>query len=128
MTTSGRIFPTLREALHATATGAKLPMKQLPAELDWSPSEFSMRTTLGGESARVFPADDDHLVRLMRVTGDFSILATLAELCGFELQPKKERLGELLVEVRAELSRTQAKMHQLALELDEAGGGKGSRR
>lgn len=95
-----RVFLTVREALHATATSGKISMKALAGELDWSPSELSMRTTLGGDSARPFPADDDHLVRLMKITGDFSVLATVADLCGYELAPKKERQAEMIVELQ----------------------------
>jgi len=122
MTGAGRVSLTLRDAIHATATGAKMPMKALAAELDWSPSELSMRTTLGGDSARPFPADDDHLIRIQRVTGDCSILATMADLLGYELTPKKERLGELLAQVQQQIKSAQDQMKQLSLELGETKG------
>jgi hypothetical protein len=99
----GRVFGSLRDALHATATGAKLPMKALAAELDWSPSELSMRTTLGGDNGRAFPADDEHLIRMQRVTEDVSVLYTMADLLGFEVLPKRERTAELLVQVQRDL-------------------------
>ena len=97
---NGRVLPSLLEALHSTATGSGMPMKALAGELDWSPSELSHRTTLGGESLKPFPADDEHLVKLMRVTGDYSVLFTLADLCGYELAPKKERQAEMIVELQ----------------------------
>jgi len=114
----GRVFPTIREALHATATGAPQPMKALAGELDWSPSELSMRTTLGGESTRAFPADDEHLVKLMRVTGDYSVLFTLADLCGYELRPKEQRTAEIITEAKAEVASALRKI-QMAFELDD---------
>jgi sugar phosphate isomerase/epimerase len=101
---ASRVFPTIREAIHATATNGTLSMKHLAAELDYSPSELSMRTTLGGDSARPFPADDDHLVRLMKAMQDYSVLLTLADLCGFELQPKKERVAEMVQELQRDLA------------------------
>lgn len=118
------MFTTVRDAIHATATGAKQPMKVLAGELDWSPSELSHRTTPGGDSSKPFPADDDHLVKLMRVTGDYSILATLADLCGFELQPKRERLGELVTELKADARGLAQKIEQLVFQLDGQGGKK----
>lgn len=114
--TSARVFPTLREAIHATAVGAKLPMKALAAELDWSPSELSMRTTLGGDSSRHFPADDEHLVRIQKLTGDVAILATMADLLGFELAPKRERVAELLADVQHEIRQLMPKV-QLVLDM-----------
>lgn len=124
---TGRVFPSLREAIHATATGAKTPMKALAAELDWSPSELSQRTTLGGEGQRPFPASDEHLVKLQRITGDCSILFTMAELLGYELQPKRERIGALIAEVQADAKELNSKL-QLLLDLKPAdGAGKAKR-
>lgn len=116
MKSQARVFPSLREAINATASGSGLSMKVLAAELDWSPSELSMRTTLGGDSGRAFPADDEHLVKLQRVTGDFSILATMADLCGFELQPKRERLAEMMTSLQADI-RVIAPKIQMVLEM-----------
>jgi hypothetical protein len=109
-----RVFPNIREAIHATATGVP-SMKVLAGELDMSPSELSHRTTLGGDSGKSFPADDT-LVNLMRATENYSILATLADLCGFELQPKRERTAELLTEVQGAIKALMPRM-QLVLEL-----------
>lgn len=122
MTSHGRVFVTLRDAINATASGSKMPMKQLAGELDWSPSELSMRIALSGESARAFPADDEHLVKLMRVTGDHSIVYTLAALLGYDLEPKKERIGELLLQVQQQIKSAQDQMKQLSLELGETKG------
>ncbi len=104
MSRLSRVFPSVREAVHGTATGAAQPMKALAAELDWSPSELSMRTTLGGDSGRAFPCDDEHLIKLMRLTQDYSVLFTLADLCGFELQPKKERIAEMVQELQRDVA------------------------
>lgn len=117
-----RVYPTIREAVNATATSYRLGMKHLAAELDYSPSDLSHRTTLGGDSARPFPADD--LVGLMRVTGDYSILATIADLCGFQIEPKKERVGEMVADLNARLVGFQADVKQLQLALGEVGGRK----
>lgn len=119
--TSARVFGSLREAIHATATGARLPMKALAAELDWSPSELSHRTTLGGENSKAFPADDEHLVRLQRVTGDYAILATMADLLGFELAPKRERTAELLADVQEQIRALMPKV-QLVLDMGAEAG------
>jgi hypothetical protein len=115
--TQSRVFSSVREALHATATGAAQPMKALAAELDWSPSELSMRTTLGGDNGRAFPCDDEHLVKLMRITQDYSVLFTMADLCGFELAPKRERLAEMVMEMRHSLERLIPKAEQILLEI-----------
>jgi hypothetical protein len=111
--TGSRVFPSLRESIHATATTGKLSMKALAAELDYSPSELSMRTTLGGDSARAFPCDDEHLVKLMRITQDFSVLFTMADLCGFELQPKKERIAEMVAELQRTVETLGPRMQML---------------
>jgi len=112
-----RVFPTLREAIHATATSGRLPMKALASELDWSPSELSMRTTLGGESARPFPANDDQdrLVRLQRVTADVSILATMADLLGYEIVEKRDRTPERVAALVAEVQALNRRVEQLVL-------------
>lgn len=113
---SGRAFPTLRESIHAVATSGRPSMKILAGELDWSPSELSMRTTLGGDSSRAFPLDEEHLIKLMRVTGDYSPLFTLAELCGYEVAPKQERIGEMVSELKQEAQRLASRL-QLVLDL-----------
>jgi hypothetical protein len=119
-----RIYRSVREAIQMTATSSPRPMKAIAADLDWSPSDLAHRTALGGDSTRPFPADDEHLIGLMRATNDYSILATLADLCGYELTPKRERTAELLVEVQADLVRTQQRMEQLSLDLRGAGKGR----
>lgn len=121
------ICASLREAINVTAVRARIPMKALAAELDWSPSELSMRTTLGGDSARAFPADDEHLVKLMRVTQDYSVLATLADQCGFEIQPKRERTAELLHGLQADIKALMPRI-QMVLELSGEPGTKGEGR
>jgi len=115
---SGRILPSVREALFATATGARQPMKVLAGELDMSPSELSHKTTLGGDNSKSFPCDDEHLVRLMKVTNDYSVLYTLADLCGFELKVKEERYPELIREAVA-AGKEAARKLQLVLELGD---------
>jgi hypothetical protein len=90
----GRTFGTIRESIHATATGNG-SMKTLAAELDWSPSEFSRRTTLGEDNSLTFPADD-RLIRIQQLTGDFSVLLTMAEVLGFEVHPRRDHLPEIL--------------------------------
>lgn len=79
-------------------------MKELAAELDYSPSDLSMRTTLGEENSRSFPADD-RLIRIQQLTGDHSILATMADALGYELHPKQERLPELVANLASEAKR-----------------------
>src|SRR5689334_6776259 len=112
-----RIFPTLREAIHATATGSVVPMKAHASELDYSPSELSMRTTLGGESARPFPANDDQerLIRLQRVTNDVSVLATMADLLGYEIIEKRDRTPERVAALVAEVQALNRRVEQLVL-------------
>jgi hypothetical protein len=107
-----------------TATGSGRPMKAIAADLDWSPSDLAHRTTLGGDSARPFPADDEHLVGLMRTTGDYSVLATIADLCGYQIEPKKERVGAMVADLNARLVGFQADVKQLQLALGEVTGRK----
>jgi hypothetical protein len=114
---ASRIFSSLRDAVHSTATTGKLSMKGLAAEIDYSPSELSMRITLGGDSARPFPCDEDHLVKMMKVQEDYSILFTLADQCGFELQPKKERLAEMVMEMRRSIEQLIPRAEQILLEI-----------
>lgn len=111
-----QVYESVREAIYYTVAKARMPMKALAAELDWSPSQLSMATTLGEDNARPFPADDAHLVRLMRVTGDHSVLHTLASLLGYELRPRAEAVPALLQEVQQEIRRLAPKM-QLLLDL-----------
>lgn len=98
-------------------------MKMLAAALDYSPSELSMRTTLGGDSARPYPADDEHLLKIMQETGDHSFLLTLCSLLGYEPPaPKKERIGELVQQLEGDLRRVESGMQQLRLAFgDEKG-------
>jgi len=105
MPSTEHVYPTLREAIHHTYSNCP-DKKPLAANLDWSPSELSQRTTLGAEG-RPFPADDpaERLIGLMRETGNFSYLATLAEKCGFEISPKRDRLPELVAALVAEHKR-----------------------
>jgi hypothetical protein len=115
---NGRVFPSLKDAIFATASASRLPMKALASELDWSPSELSHRIAQGGESVRPFPADDDHFVKLMRVTGDHSPLWTLCDLLGYDPpQPKQARLGEMITELRADAQRLGLRIEQLVLNL-----------
>jgi hypothetical protein len=99
----GKPYGNMREAIHATAT-ANGSMKTLAAELDWSPSEFSRRTTLGDDNSLSFPADD-RLIKIQQLTGDHSILATMADALGYELHPRQERMPELVQELTAEAKR-----------------------
>jgi hypothetical protein len=100
---TSQTFGTIREAIHHTATASGVPMKSLAADLDLSPSNLSMRTTLGTDGIP-FPADD-RLIRLQKLTGDHSILATMADALGYELHPKQERLPELVASLIAEHKR-----------------------
>lgn len=113
---NGRAYPSVREAIHATATRGTVPMKALASDLDWSPSELSMRTTLGDDNARSFPADDDHLVKMMERTDDDSILMTLAAKRGYELLPKRDRVPEMVEQLRSDLKIFHGKV-QLLLEM-----------
>ena len=99
----GKPHHTLREAIHATATASGIPMKALAADLDFSPSNLSQRTTLG-EDGIPFPADD-RLIRLQELTGDHSILATMADRLGYELRPKQDRMPELVQALTTEAKR-----------------------
>lgn len=107
-----KVFGTIREAIHATAT-ANGSMKTLAAELDWSPSELSRRTTLGDDNALSFPADD-RLVKIQRLTGDHSILLTMAEALGYEVRPKQDRLPEILDQIQRKQSEL-SEAYQLVL-------------
>lgn len=118
----GRVCSSLREAIHETVTQAGMPMKALAAELDWSPSHLSMMTTLGEENARPFPADDAHLIRMMRVTNNLSVLLTMADLLGFEVSPKRDAVPAMVAELKEELRRLVPKI-QMVLDLDLAENG-----
>lgn len=118
-------FPTLREAIHHTATASGIPMKAVAADLDLSPSELSMRTTLG-EDGRAFPADK--LIRLQELTGDVSILLTMADRLGYEIRPKRDRLPEMIASTGqqvAELIRTFEQMKLMIPLADTVGGKRG---
>jgi hypothetical protein len=100
----GHAFRTLREAVHHTAT-QNGPMKNIASE---RPAlELCLRTTLGTDNARPLPLDDpaERAVNLQQLTGDFSILITMAEKCGFELRPKHERLPEFVAHLASEAKR-----------------------
>lgn len=114
----GRVLPSLREAIHACATGSGKPMKVIAGELDMSPSELSHRTTLGGDNAKPFPADD-RLIKLQRETGDHSPLYTMADALGYELKPKSDRLGDVLAETQQRIRELLPAM-QMVLDLGQA--------
>lgn len=116
----GQVFPTVREAIHHTVTRAEQPMKEIAAHLDWSPSELSMRTALGGDSARAFPADDDHLIRVMAYTGDYSPVLTMAAKLGLDVRPRVVDVGRVVEVVRADLRRVE----QMLLDLKPPRGAK----
>ncbi len=98
-----KAFGSIREAIHHTASNSGVPMKALAADLDYSPSDLSMRVTLS-DDGRPFPADD-RLIRIQQVTGDHSIVATMAEALGYELHPKQERVPELVAQLAHEAKR-----------------------
>lgn len=100
---TAQAFRTIREAIHHTATSCGVPMKALASELDYSPSDLSMRTTLA-DDGRPFPADD-RLIRLQELTADTSILITMADRLGFEVRPKQDRLPEILQHIAVEQKR-----------------------
>ena len=114
-----RVFPTLREAIHHTATRSGKSMKEIAAELDWSPTMLSFVTTLGEDNQRGFPVDEAHLVRLMTFTEDYSPLATLADKLGFELVPKRERTAEEVSALRQDLAAFGKRIEQLSLDLGQ---------
>lgn len=100
---ANKTFRSLREAIYHTASQSGVPMKSLAADLDYSPSDLSMRVTLS-EEGRPFPADD-RLIKIQQLTGNHSILATMAEALGYELHPKRERMPELVQALAAEAKR-----------------------
>lgn len=109
----GHSCPTLREAIHTTATCGTVPMKMLAAELDLSPSNLSMRTTLGADGIP-FPADE-RLIRMQQVTGDLSILLTMAEALGCEVHPKRDHLPEILESIATKQADLARSVEQLRL-------------
>ena len=115
----GRVFATVREAIHAAAYCDPAKLKHLAAELDWSPSELSMRITLASESARPFPTDDLHLIRLMQITGDHSPLVTIADKMGYDVVPKRERMAEMVSTLNDDVKQLGSRVQQLVLELGE---------
>lgn len=123
---TGTAFESLREAIHHTATASGVPMKSLAADLDFSPSNLSMRTTLG-EDGLPFPADE-RLVRLQRITGDLSVLLTMAAKLGCEVHPKRDHLPEILTDIQRTQQELSRKIQQLELTVPiSAGTGKRSR-
>jgi len=112
----GQAFRTLREAVHHTAT-QNGPMKNIASDLDWSPSELCLRSTLGTDNARPFPLDDptERAVTLQQMTGDYSILLTMAEKLGFELKLKADRYPEMLQHVATSLEHITKEFSQLRL-------------
>lgn len=125
---SGRAFASLRDAIFATASASRLPMKAIASELDWSPSDLAHRIGQGGESARPFPADDDHFVKLMRVTGDHSPLYTLCELLGYDPpQPRADKLPERMVKLTEAAEALQRDIRQLVLDFKDYDGKRGRR-
>lgn len=121
---NARVFPTMREAIHHAATRSGRSMKEIAAELDWSPTALSLTTTLGEDNARPFPADDAHLIKLQLLTGDYSPLATMADKLGYELVPKRDRTAEIAVELKREVVALGGKVEQLLLGLDHGSGAK----
>ena len=119
----GRAFPTLREAIHSTAT-LNGTMKAIASELDWGQSELSMRIALGGDSARPFPADDEHLIKIMLVTGDHSIFFTIAERLGYDVTPKKEQTAAQIASLHRDVQDMARRMSQLVLDLGVGGKGR----
>lgn len=111
------IHATIREAIHTTATCGRPQLKEIAPHLDWSPSELSMRITLGGESARPFPIDDGRIVKLMRIVSDYSILETLADQCGFEIVPKRDQTPQRLASLHRDVQEMAKRVNQLVLDL-----------
>jgi hypothetical protein len=110
------IYPSLREAIYYTVARSKLSTAALAAELGWTPSQLSRHTSLDGASALPFPCDE-RLVKLMQITGDHSILYTMADLLGYDVVPKAERLPEMLADLIAsqheQLEKAQALLKRL---------------
>ncbi len=123
---NGRVFPTLREAIHHTATRSGRSMKEIAAELDWSPTMLSFVTTLGEDNAKTFPLDN-RLIRLMEFTGDISPLMTLADKLGYDLTPKRDQTAQIVEAFRSEVADLNRRMEQLLLNLEPTPKGKGKR-
>jgi len=100
---TGRIFPSIQEAIYHTAHSSGVDMKVIAADLDYSPSNLSTRATITENPTAPFPASK--LIALQQLTGDHSILATMADALGYELHPKQERLPELVASLIAEHKR-----------------------
>ena len=100
---NGRTFHTLQEAIYHTTHGSGVDMKVIAAELDYSPSNLSARTTIIENPAAPFPASK--LISLQQITKDHSALSTMADALGYELHPKAERIPELVQALTAEAKR-----------------------
>jgi hypothetical protein len=98
-----KAFRTIPEAIHATYSD-HADKKSLAADLDYSPSNLSQRTSLSEDAQYPFPATD-RLIRLQEITGNVSILLTMADRLGFEVRPKAERMPELVEHLTAEARR-----------------------
>jgi hypothetical protein len=95
------VHASVRAAIHHTVSSAPC-LKTLAGDLDLSPSMLSAASTLGeGDHIRHFPAE--RLVELMRLTGDDSILMTMAALLGYDLRPRSERVSESINRLTGEM-------------------------
>lgn len=109
----GQVFRSIPEAIHHTYADHP-DKKTLSADLDYSPSNLSQRTNLAEDPQYPFPATD-RLIRLQELTGDFSILLTMADRLGFEVHPKRDHLPEILRGIQETQQELGRKIQQLEL-------------
>jgi hypothetical protein len=110
-----KIYSTLREATHETYSACS-DKQGLAWDLEWDKAEMSNRTTQA-DGYRPFPADDkkERLVGFMLKTGNFSYLMTLAEKCGYEISPKRDRLPEMLASTGQQVAELIRSFEQMKL-------------
>lgn len=94
---TGRIYPSIRKALHYTVRdfcGRDSAKTLLLCEaLNCKPSTLSAMTSEYEHENSRNPSPEDYEI-IMRVTGDDSIARTAADLAGSETHPKRDHLPE----------------------------------
>jgi hypothetical protein len=105
---TGRIYPTLRKAIHYTVRdfcnrdGAKTLL--LCEALKCAPATLSAMTAEYEQSSSRNPSPED-LEIIMATTGDDSIAMTAADLRGRETSPKRDRFPEIVQALTSEAKR-----------------------
>lgn len=127
---TGRVYPSLRRAIHYTVRDfcARDSAKTLLLceALNCKPSSLSAMTAEYEQESSRNPSPED-LETIMAVTRDDSIARTAADKAGSETRPKRDQIPDILRQIQETQATLGRQFQQLPLAIPVATAGKRSR-